>query len=34
VFATLVKQGRISENDLHGLDLEKIELILGIASPL
>lgn len=32
VFATLVKQGRISESDLHGLDLEKIELILGVAS--
>ncbi len=34
VFATLVKQGRISENDLHGLELGKIELILGIASRL
>jgi hypothetical protein len=34
VFATLIKQNRISENDLDGLDLEKIELILGIASRL
>jgi hypothetical protein len=34
VFAALVKQGRISENDLHGLDREKIELILGVASRL
>ena len=29
VFAELVKQGRIGENDLHGLAPEKIELILG-----
>jgi hypothetical protein len=29
VFAELVKQGRIAENDLHGLAPEKIELILG-----
>jgi hypothetical protein len=34
VFATLVKQGHISESDLHGLDLEKIELILSLASRL
>jgi hypothetical protein len=34
VFATLVRQGRISEKDLRGLDLEKIELILGVASRL
>ena len=34
VFATLVKQGRVSENDLRGLDLEKIELIRGVASRL
>lgn len=32
VFATLLKQGLISENDLHGLGSEKIELILGVAS--
>jgi hypothetical protein len=32
VFAAIVKQGRISENDLHGLDLQKS--ILGIALPL
>jgi hypothetical protein len=29
VFAELVKQGRIAENDLHGLAPEKMELILG-----
>lgn len=29
VFATLVKQGRITENDLRGLDPEKMELILA-----
>jgi Photoprotection regulator fluorescence recovery protein len=34
VFARLVKEGRISEKDLHGLDLEKIELIFGAASRL
>jgi hypothetical protein len=34
VFAKFVKQGRISENDLQGLGLEKIELILGAASRL
>ncbi len=34
VFATLVKQGRISEKDLHGFDRGKIELILGVASRL
>jgi hypothetical protein len=34
VFAALLKQGFISENDLHGLDAEKIKLILGIASAL
>ena len=32
VFATLIKQDRISKNDLDGLDLGKIEIILGIAS--
>jgi hypothetical protein len=32
VFAALVKEGRISERDLNGLDLEKIGLILGTAS--
>ena len=32
VFATLLKQGLIIENDLHGLGPEKIELILGVAS--
>jgi Photoprotection regulator fluorescence recovery protein len=31
VFATLLQQGRITENDLQGLHTEKIELILGIA---
>ncbi len=34
VFAALVNEGRISEKDLHGLELEKIELILGAASRL
>ncbi len=34
VFAELVKQGRVTENDLHGLDREKIEVILGMASRL
>jgi hypothetical protein len=34
VFAQLVKQGRVAENDLHGLDPEKIEAIVGMASRL
>jgi hypothetical protein len=34
VFGTLLKQGRISEKDLHGLQEEKIDLIVGIASRL
>ncbi|MBV9268730.1 MAG: hypothetical protein JO061_21355 [Acidobacteriaceae bacterium] len=34
VFATLLKQGRISEKDLNGLQEEKIDLIVGIASRL
>jgi Photoprotection regulator fluorescence recovery protein len=34
VFAELVKQGRIAENDLHGLAPEKIDVILGMASRL
>jgi hypothetical protein len=34
VFATLLKQGRLSESDLHGLAVEKIELIRSIASRL
>jgi hypothetical protein len=34
VFATLVKQGLLSGNDLDGLDQEKIELILGAAAHL
>ncbi|MBV8832619.1 MAG: hypothetical protein JO217_05015 [Acidobacteriaceae bacterium] len=34
VLATLVKQGHMSENDLEGLDQEKIELILDPASHL
>jgi hypothetical protein len=34
LFATLLKQGRISENDLQGLDPEKIEFILSVASRL
>ena len=34
VFATLLKQRRISEKDLHGLHDEKIDLIVGIASRL
>jgi Photoprotection regulator fluorescence recovery protein len=32
VFAVLVKECRMSEKDLHGLDTEKIELIFGVAS--
>ena len=34
VFASLLNQGRISEEDLHGLQGEKIDLIVGIASQL
>jgi Photoprotection regulator fluorescence recovery protein len=34
VFAELMKRGRIAENDLHGLDPEKIEVILGMAARL
>jgi Photoprotection regulator fluorescence recovery protein len=34
VFATLLKQGRLSESDLHGLAVEKVELIRSIASRL
>lgn len=34
VFAQLVQQGRVTENDLHGLAPEKIEVILGMASRL
>ncbi|MBV9265250.1 MAG: hypothetical protein JO061_03685 [Acidobacteriaceae bacterium] len=34
VFATLVKQGRITEKDLHGLAPEKVGLILGLAHSL
>jgi hypothetical protein len=34
VFAELVKQGRIAENDLQGLAPEKIDVILGMASRL
>jgi hypothetical protein len=32
VLATLLQQGRLHESDLHGLALEKIELIRNIAS--
>ena len=32
VFATLLQQGRLRESDLHGLALEKIELIRHMAS--
>lgn len=34
VFATLMKQGHITEDDLDGLDQEKINLILRAASHL
>lgn len=34
VFAQLVKQGRVAKSDLHGLDPEKIQVILGMASRL
>ena len=34
IFAQLVKQGLVAESDLHGLDPEKIQVILGIASRL
>jgi hypothetical protein len=34
VFATLLSEGRISENDLRGLDQGKIELIHGVSSSL
>ena len=34
VFATLLKEGRVSEKDLHGLRGEKIDLIVGLASRL
>lgn len=34
VFATLLKQGHLSESDLDGLDQEKIRLIRGAASHL
>jgi hypothetical protein len=33
VFATLLKEGRVRENDLHGLGQEKFELIRHVASP-
>ena len=32
VFATLLQQGRLHESDLHGLALEKLELIRHMAS--
>ncbi len=32
VFATLLKEGRIREQDLLGLDLAKVELIRSLAS--
>ncbi len=32
VFATLLKQGHLSEQDLLGLGVEKVELIRGLAS--
>jgi hypothetical protein len=32
VFATLLKEGRVRENDLHGLGQEKFELIRHVAS--
>lgn len=32
VFATLLKQGHLSEQDLLGLGVEKLELIRGLAS--
>lgn len=32
VFATLLREGRLSENDLQGLGREKLELIQRIAS--
>jgi hypothetical protein len=32
VFATLLKEGRIREDDLRGLSLEKLELIRRVAS--
>jgi hypothetical protein len=34
VFAQLVKQGHVAESDLHSLDPEKIQVILGVASRL
>jgi hypothetical protein len=34
VFATLVRQGHLTKDDLAGLDQEKIELILSAASDL
>jgi Photoprotection regulator fluorescence recovery protein len=34
VFAQLLQQGRLREDDLHGLALEKIELIRSMASQL
>jgi hypothetical protein len=33
VFATLLREGRVNENDLHGLGQEKFELIRRVASP-
>ena len=32
VFTTLIQQGRLRESDLHGLALEKMELIRNMAS--
>ena len=34
VFATLLKQGHLSESDLDGIDQEKMKLIRGAASHL
>jgi hypothetical protein len=32
VFATLLREGRVRENDLHGLDEVKVELMRRAAS--
>jgi hypothetical protein len=33
VLATLLKEGRVGEDDLHGLSAEKFEVIRRVASP-